>query len=62
MSLQRDAYEAVHEAREAAAIRQRGSAWLKRRRQVLTVDDAEVLIALRQLRTDEAETPMRRMK
>jgi hypothetical protein len=55
VSLQRDAYAAVHEAREAAAIRQRGSALLKRRRQVLTVDDAELLIALRQLRTDEAD-------
>jgi hypothetical protein len=59
VSLQRDAYAAVHEAREAAAIRQRGSAWLKRRRQVLTVDDVELLMALRQLRTDEAETPSR---
>jgi hypothetical protein len=55
MSLQRDAYEAVHEAREAAAYRQRGSAWLKRRRQVLTVDDVELLMALRQLRTDEGD-------
>jgi hypothetical protein len=62
MSLQRDAYEAHHAAKLSAAIRQRGSAIYKRRRQLLTVEDAEVLIALRQLRTDEAVAPIRRAK
>lgn len=47
-------YAALHAERDAVAARIRASAWLRRRRQLLTVEDAKVLMALRALR---CETP-----
>lgn len=37
-------------AKDHAVIRQRGSAWLKRRRQLLTVEDVKLFQGLRDLR------------